>query len=111
MFHRLLQLRFIGLRAAQQDIGAQGLRRQVRVLPDPAQLLPPVLCGQVTQFDAVDGQRSTVGQEAEQQIEQRTFAGAAQPDQRHALLRLQGETQRPGQQHAVRRQNFQFVRL
>ncbi len=70
VFHRLLQLRFVGLRAAQQDIGAQGLRRQMRVLADPAQLLAPVFCGQVTQLDAVDGQRSAIGQEAEQQIEQ-----------------------------------------
>lgn len=111
LFHRLLQLRFAGLRVAQQNIGAQRLRRQVRILPDPAQLAAPVFGGQLAQFDAVYLQRAAIGQEAEQQVQQRAFTGAAQPDQRDALAGLQPKAQRAGQQRAVGRQDLQIARL
>ncbi|CCJ83714.1 hypothetical protein BN133_91 [Cronobacter dublinensis 582] len=80
-------------------------------MPHPAKLATPALRLQLAQLNAINAQRAFIRQKTGQQIQQRTLARAALPDQRHAFARRQREVERPGEAFALRREDRQPLRV
>ena len=88
--HRFLQLRILDM-ASHGEVIAQGAMYQFGILSQPTQLAAPMAHIQLAEFDACHGQTALIGQEAEQGIEQGTFARAGLANQQVLATVVQGK--------------------
>ena len=79
---------------------------QLRVLGEPAQLAAPLAHVEAGQFLAVDLELAAIGGKAEQGVDQRTLAGAADADEGGTRAGCQGEVDGTDQHLALGAQYF-----